>query len=115
MIQILSTQKKQERYQSQSGTWTATCHYMSRVKLWLVDEVSGGFHVTRGSHVDKSDFDRTVHVIWILIGRPTNMQNLKKKLRTGREHVDTWHVDTWQILIVRSTFTDIANDDGNSI
>jgi hypothetical protein len=46
-------------------------HYMPRVKLRLVDDVSGGFHLTSGSHVAKSDFDRTVHVNWTLIERPT--------------------------------------------
>ena len=33
-------------------------HYMPRVKLRLVGDVSGGFHLTHGSHVAKSDFDR---------------------------------------------------------
>jgi hypothetical protein len=41
-------------------------------------------------------FDRTAH----------NMRNLKKKLRPGREFVDTWHADTWQIFIGWSTFTE---------
>jgi hypothetical protein len=25
----------------------------------------------------------------------------------GREYVDTWHIDTWNILIGRSTFTEL--------
>ena len=42
--------------------------------------------------------DRTVHVYRALIGQLTNMRNLEKKLRAGREFIDTWHADTWQIL-----------------
>lgn len=44
---------------------------MPRVKILLGDGVSGGFHLTLGSHVANSDFDRTVHVKWTLIKRLT--------------------------------------------
>ena len=66
----------------------------------------GGNMLTRGKltrDIFRSDGPRFYRA---LIGRPTNMRDLKKRLRTGREFVDTWHADTWHILIGRSTFTE---------
>jgi hypothetical protein len=67
---------------------SAKCHYMPCGMRRLVNGVSGGVHVTRGCHVANSDFDRTVHVNWTLIGPLT--------LMLGRSFwkflLDTWHV-----------------------
>jgi hypothetical protein len=55
-------------------------------------------------HFDVAYFNRTVHVYRALIGRPPICKIWKKKLRTGREFVDTWHaqLQTWRVIYITS-------------
>jgi hypothetical protein len=90
-------------------------YFTRRVVAWHATCQSpiGSYRLLGGKYIDTwyidtwHIFDRTVHVYQALIGRPTNLRNLKTKLRTGREYSDTWHAYTWHILIERSTFTEL--------
>jgi Uri superfamily endonuclease len=68
--------------------YTSCCSWsMPRVNHRLVRTVYWAGIFWHVLHWHVAYFDRTVHVYWALIGRPTNMRNLKKKLRTTRQEV----------------------------
>jgi hypothetical protein len=72
---------------------------MPRVKLWLVNRVSGSLHLTRGSCVAKWDFDRTVRVNWTLNEwPPLNFGRSSWKLALTMWHILSRHLprgDRW--------------------
>jgi hypothetical protein len=70
--------KKQERYQSQSDTWTNTWQMWHMVIAdWFVRLVLGTWRPRI-----KHNFDRTLYVTWALIGRFRGFKICSKKIAT---------------------------------